>query len=168
MRSTPRLSPADHAPPNHARAPLGFLLRQAAAAHRLDMERALADLQVTPPQFLVLRLLAEHHGSSNAELSRMTGLTTPTVTVIVNNLKRREALVSRAHAVNGRVRHLDLTATGAELLSACKLRAAKVEQGLEAGLSPSEVAIISRWLLRSELGLTGEGSDREHRPTVSD
>ena len=132
-----------------ARPPLGYLLRQAAAAHRLTIERLLADLEVTPPQFLVLRLLKEHPGSSNAELSRMAALATPTVTVIAANLMRRNALTSRPHAVNGRVRHLDLTESGVALLAACKTRAAKAEKELEAGLAPAEAAAIARWLLRS-------------------
>ena len=113
------------------------------------MERLLADLGVTPPQFLVLRLLAEHPGSSNAELSRMAALATPTVTVIVGNLARRQALASRPHAVHGRVRHLDLTPEGHALLAACMQRAAKAEVELEAGLEPAEIDVITRWLLRS-------------------
>ncbi len=131
------------------RPPLGYLLRQAAAAHRLTMERLLADLEVTPPQFLVLRMLEERPGSSNAELSRMAALTTPTVTVIVGNLVRRQALTSRAHAVHGRVRHLNLTESGTALLAACKQRAAKAEKELEADLTPADAAVIARWLLRS-------------------
>lgn len=131
------------------RPPLGYLLRQAAAAHRLTMERALADIEVTPPQFLVLRMLAEHPGSSNAELSRRAALSTPTVTVIVANLTRRQALDSRPHAQHGRVRHLDLTDSGVALLAACKERAARAEAELEAGLAPDEAATIARWLMRS-------------------
>lgn len=148
----------------NGRPPLGYLLRQAAAAHRLTMERALADIEVTPPQFLVLRLLAEHPGSSNAELSRMAALSTPTVTVIVANLTRRGALASRPHAVHGRVRHLDLTESGATLLSACKARAARAEQDLEADLAPGEAATIARWLLRSaQLGRPPEGVEDDGR-----
>lgn len=131
-----------------ARPPLGYLLRQAAAAHRLAMERLLADLDVTPPQFLVLRLVGEHPGSSNAELARITALTTPTITVIVANLLKREALASRPHAVHGRVRQLDLTESGSALLTACKRRAAHAEKELEAGLTSAETAVIVNWLMR--------------------
>lgn len=143
------VTPHRSASGSNARPPLGYLLRQAAAAHRLTMERLLADIEVTPPQFLVLRMLAEHPGSSNAELSRRAALATPTVTVIVANLTRREALTSRPHAVHGRVRHLDLTETGKALLAACKKRAARAERELEAGLAPEEADAIARWLMRS-------------------
>ncbi|MGL6468642.1 hypothetical protein ACSZNP_15270 [Aeromonas hydrophila] len=54
---------------------LGYLLRQAAAAQRLRMERALADLPITAPQFALLTMLDAYPGSSNAELARLTLLT---------------------------------------------------------------------------------------------
>ncbi len=41
---------------------LAYLLRQAQAATRLTMERALADLGVTPPQFVVLTMLKAYPG----------------------------------------------------------------------------------------------------------
>ena len=53
---------------------LGYLLRQA-AAQRLRMERALADLPITAPQFALLTMLDAYPGSSNAELARLTLLT---------------------------------------------------------------------------------------------
>lgn len=54
---------------------LGYLLRQAAAAQRLRMEQALADLPITAPQFALLTMLDAYPGSSNAELARLTLLT---------------------------------------------------------------------------------------------
>ena len=129
--------------------PLGYLLRQASARHRLAMERALSDLDVTPPQFLVLRMLREHPGSSNAELARRAMLSTPTLTVIVGNLVRRGAVTSRPHAVHGRVRPLDLSPAGSELLAQCEARAGTVEADLEVGLTAQDRSVIVGWLLRS-------------------
>ena len=113
------------------------------------MERALSDLDVTPPQFLVLRMLREHPGSSNAELARQAMLSTPTLTVIVGNLVRREAVTSRPHPVHGRVRPLDLSRAGSELLAQCEARAAAVEADLEVGLAAEDRAVIVGWLQRS-------------------
>ena len=127
--------------------PLGYLLRQAAAAHRLQMERALCDLEITPSQFLVLRLLAENVGSSSADVARMTSLTAATVSVIVANLKRRGALTSRAHAVHGRVQHLDLTDLGHTLLKDCKSRVIKTEAELGVNLNEAQVETIRAWLI---------------------
>ncbi len=137
-----------HRPPTDPR-PLGYLLRQAAAAHRLRMERALADLNVTPPQLLVLTLLAANPGQSNADVARAAFLTTPTVTVIVANLERRGAVKRTSHAVHGRVQHLELTAAGHDLLAASRVRAHAVERELEDGVSPEEMQTIRTWLARA-------------------
>jgi DNA-binding MarR family transcriptional regulator len=127
---------------------LGYLLRQAAAAHRLRMDRALTDIEVTPPQFLLLTILSSRPGSSNADLARVAALSTPTVSVIVANLLRSGALERHPHAVHGRVQHLDLTPRGRSLLTACLQRVKAVEIELARGLSTSEVSVIREWLVR--------------------
>src|SRR6185437_2839964 len=50
---------------------LGYLLRQAQGAARLTLERALADLKVTPPQFAVLTMLKAYPGLSGADVARV-------------------------------------------------------------------------------------------------
>jgi DNA-binding MarR family transcriptional regulator len=127
---------------------IGYLLRQAAAAHRLRMERALADLKITPPQMLALTLLAANPGRSSADIARLAALSTPTVSVIVANLERRGALGRRPHDVHGRVQRLELTALGQQLLVACWDRAKKLEGELAAGLSAAESKTIRAWLTR--------------------
>ena len=86
---TPRNSPSIPEPGQGKRGEegyLGYLLRQASAAQRLRMERAMADVDVTLPQFLVLTMLRAYPGISNADLARLTMLTPQTVSVIVANL----------------------------------------------------------------------------------
>jgi len=60
----------------------------AQAAARLTLERALADLGVTPPQFVVLTMLKAYPGLSGADLARVALLTPQTVGVIIRNLER--------------------------------------------------------------------------------
>jgi DNA-binding MarR family transcriptional regulator len=126
---------------------LGYLLRQAGAAHRLRMERALADLGATPPQFLVLTMLAAYPGASNADVARLAMLTPQTVSVIAANLLRSGALVRRAHAIHGRIRHLDLTEAGRALLKQCRARTHAIERELVRGLSPRDEKAVRRWLV---------------------
>src|SRR5436190_15093847 len=76
---------------------LGYLLRQAQAASRLRMERALADLRVTPPQFLVLAMLKAYPGLSGADLARVALLTPQTVGVIIRNLQRAGSIGKSPH-----------------------------------------------------------------------
>jgi DNA-binding MarR family transcriptional regulator len=126
---------------------LGYLLRQAFAAHRIKLDRALADLEVTQPQFLVLTMLAAYPGASNADLARLTLLTPQTVNVIVTNLERAAALARTPHAIHGRILQLDLTEKGKRLLQEGRERARNVERELAQALSSNEEKLIRRWLV---------------------
>jgi DNA-binding MarR family transcriptional regulator len=131
---------------------LGYLLRQAAGAYRRRMERALADLGVTPPQFAVMTMLAAYPGHSNADLARLALLTPQTVSVIITNLERADAIVRRPHEVHGRIQHLDLSPIGKALLAECRARVLAVEQELMAGLATAEEKAIRRWLVAVATG----------------
>jgi len=125
---------------------IAYLLRQAAAAVRLKMERALADIDVTPPQFAVLTMIAAYPGLSNADLARLAVLTPQTVSLIVANLEHAGLLSRSPHAVHGRIQHLEPTGTGLDRLAACKERVRTLETGLTAGLSTTDEGIVRRWL----------------------
>lgn len=126
---------------------LGYLLRQAAGAYRLRMERALLDIEVTPPQFSVLTMLAAYPGHSNADLARLALLTPQTVSVIIANLERMGAVVRRPHEIHGRIQHLDLSAKGRGLLTKCRARAHAIEREMVAGLGAVDEQAIRRWLV---------------------
>lgn len=126
---------------------LGYLLRQAGAAYRLKMERALADLGVTPPQFSVLTMLVAYPGLSNADLARLSLLTPQTVSVIVANLERAGAIARRPHSVHGRIQHIDVTDAGKNLLARCRKRVRVIESQLRSRLSPEQEQAIRQWLV---------------------
>ena len=131
---------------------LGYLLRQAAGAHRLRMERALADLGVTPPQFSVLTILAAYPGYSNADIARVTLLTPQTTSVIINNLERMGAIARTPHAVHGRIQQIELSNSGRALLANCRTRVHALDRELAANLSPAEERAIRRWLVNAATG----------------
>jgi DNA-binding MarR family transcriptional regulator len=126
---------------------LAYLLRQGAGAVRLRLERALADLGVTYPQFLVLTMLDSYPGASGADIARLALLTPQTVHGIVTNLERAALVARAAHAVHGRVQTLALTPGGRTLLLRCKKRAVDFDASLSAGLSREDEKIIRRWLI---------------------
>lgn len=128
---------------------LGYLLRQASAAHRLRMERAMVDVGVTLPQFLVLTMIRAYPGVSNADLARLAMLTPQTVSVIVANLERSGAITRRPHAVHGRIQHIDVTPEGAALLAACRKRSGGIERELLEGFTPEEEQVVRRWLVHA-------------------
>jgi DNA-binding MarR family transcriptional regulator len=127
---------------------LGYLLRQAQGAARLTLERALGDLGVTLPQFVVLTMLKAYPGLSGADLARVALLTPQTAGVIIRNLERDGAIVKTPHPVHGRILQWTLTAHGMELLSKCRRHAQALERRLAAGMSERELATIRRWLAK--------------------
>ena len=125
---------------------LAYLLRQAQAATRLAMERALADLGATPPQFVVLTMLRAYPGLSGADLARVAMLTPQTTGVIIRNLERDGAIKKTPHPVHGRVLQWTVTRRGAALLDKCRRHAQAIERQLVAGLSANAQRTIRRWL----------------------
>ncbi|MBR0845488.1 winged helix-turn-helix transcriptional regulator [Bradyrhizobium liaoningense] len=125
---------------------LGYLLRQAHAAVRLKMERTLADLGVTSPQFAVLTMLNAYPGLSGADVARLTFLTPQTVGVIIRNLERDGAIVMTPHPVHGRIQQWTVTPRGATLLKACRERVIALEKRLARGLDGRAETAIRRWL----------------------
>jgi DNA-binding MarR family transcriptional regulator len=131
----------------------GYLLRQASAASRLTLERALAELGATPPQFVVLTMLKAYPGLSGADLARVALLTPQTVGVIIRNLERDGAIKMTPHPVHGRVLQWTLTKRGLTLLEKCRKHAMALERRLAAGLSPRAQATVRRWLARTATDL---------------
>jgi DNA-binding MarR family transcriptional regulator len=127
---------------------LAYLLRQAQAAARLAMERALADLGVTPPQFVVLTMLRAYPGLSGADLARVALLTPQTVGVIIRNLERDGAIRKTPHPIHGRVLQWALTRRGETRLDKCRRRALGIERRLMAGLPKQAQVTVRRWLAR--------------------
>ena len=125
---------------------LAYLLRQAQAATRLSMERSLAGLGVTPPQFVVLTMLRAYPGLSGAELARVALLTPQTVGVIIRNLERDGAIAKAPHPVHGRVLQWTLTRRGARRLQNCRRHALALERRLAAGLNKKSQIAVRRWL----------------------
>src|SRR5215813_1366281 len=105
---------------------LGYLVRQANVAVRAAMEKALADLEVTPAQFAVLTMIVAYPGVSGADLARLTFLT--------------------PHAEHGRILRLNATTKGQALLKRCRSRVMDLEASLAGLVGREEERIIRRWL----------------------
>jgi DNA-binding MarR family transcriptional regulator len=125
---------------------LAYLLRQAQAATRLTMERALAELGVTTPQFAALTMLRAYPGLSGADLARVALLTPQTVGVIIRNLERDGAIRKTPHPVHGRVLQWTLTRHGTAILQKCRRHARAVDRRLATGLNARAELTVRRWL----------------------
>lgn len=145
MRKTspiPRPGEGKRGPEGH----LGYLMRQASVALRGAMEKALAGIDVTPPQFTVLTMIAAYPGASGADLARLTFLTPQTVNVIVGNLEKMGAVAKSAHAVHGRILQLTATPKGLALLKRCRLRVNEIEDRIAGLAGREEERVVRRWL----------------------
>jgi DNA-binding MarR family transcriptional regulator len=148
-KATPAAVPAIPRPGEAKRGPeghLGYLLRQANTAFRAAMDRPLAELGVTTPQFAVLTMIGAYPGLSGADLARLSSLTPQTINVIVRNLERGGAIAKTAHATHGRILRLHPTARGYALLKRCRSRVDEVERGVGDLLGRDEERAVRRWL----------------------
>lgn len=136
---------------------LTYLLRQAQAATRLTLERALADLGITPPQFAVLTMLRAYPGLSGADLARVALLTPQTVGVIIRNLERSGAIRKTPHPIHGRVLQWTLTRRGVTLLDQCRRPVRTLERRLVAGLGAQAQTTVRRWLSKIAADLQQNG-----------
>jgi DNA-binding MarR family transcriptional regulator len=126
---------------------LGYLLRQATHANTLRVERGLADLAVTVPQFGVLTMVNAYPGCSSADLARLVMQTPQTLSVVVANLERAGHLMRSPHPVHGRIQQLTMTESGKALLAICRERVQAIEKDIAAPLSAEEEAAVRRWLV---------------------
>ena len=140
--AVPRPGEGKRGPEGH----LGYLVRQASVAVRAAMEKALADLEITPPQFSVLTMIVSYPGVSGAELARLTFLTPQTINVIVRNLEKAAAIEKSADATHGRILRLSATPKGQALLKRCRGRVMEVEDKLAGLAGRDEERAVRRWL----------------------
>ncbi|MCJ2056522.1 MarR family transcriptional regulator [Methylobacterium sp. J-048] len=127
---------------------LGYLLRQAAHAHRQRVEQRLGDLGLTLPQFSVLTMLAAYPGHSSADLARLALVTPQTMSVIVANLLKAGLIVRTPHRVHGRIQSIALTDAGEATLGDAKQRVYALEAEMLRDLAPEAQAAIRQWLTR--------------------
>ena len=117
------------------------------------MERSLANLGVTPPQFVVLTMLRAYPGLSGADLARVALQTPQTVGVITRNLERDGAIVKTPHPVHGRALQWTLTRRGSRRLENCRRHALTLERRLAAALNAKSQATVRRWLSKIAIDL---------------
>jgi DNA-binding MarR family transcriptional regulator len=125
---------------------LGYLLRQASAAVRQGTERALEDLGLTMPQFLVMTMVNAYPGCSSADVARLAMLTPQTISFIVANLEKAGRLRREVSPDHGRIQRMELTAEGTALLASCRERTQRIEAKLAASLGPELEGPVRRWL----------------------
>lgn len=126
---------------------LTYLLRQASAAVRLALDRALAREDMTYPQQAALTMIRAYEAISGADLARLTMLTPQTVNGIVRALEKRGAIRKEPDRSHGRVLRLIITEEGRALNKRCRALTTPIEAALKAKMGPSAEDAIRQWLV---------------------
>jgi DNA-binding MarR family transcriptional regulator len=138
-----------------------FWLRRVYLATRKALDEVMLAHDLTGAQFEVLRHLWQEDGLEQRVLQERLGLTSPTLTGIVDGLAKQRHVERRVSAEDARVKQLFLTEQGraiGDMIGDCF---GQVHERLLAGFSTSEIALLSDWLRRmgQNMGAGGTGCD---------
>ena len=97
--------------------PLGYLLHRLTTALRTDVTATVLEPLGLPfPQFICMRILSLHPGSSNAELARDVMVSPQAMNMVVRSLQDRGLVTRPATVAAGRSLPAELTQEGQALL----------------------------------------------------
>ncbi len=144
---------------------VGYQMKRAEHALRLEMDGVLRGLGVTTPQYAAMSGLEEEPGLSGAALARRSFVTPQTMNGILLKLEGAGLVERRPHPEHGRVLQAYLTRAGEELLAECHHRILEVEERMVAELNGDErsrlleaLRACTRALQRKEKGAPRLGS----------
>lgn len=142
---------------------LGYVLKRAQHALRMNMDRALQPTGLTTPQYSVMCALEAESGMSNARLARAAFVTAQTMQAVLANLEREEIVKREADPANARILRASLTARGSELLCRAHRAVAVVEDRMVAAVGEEAIEPLAETLHRCAEYLTA-GLVPEERP----
>jgi len=117
---------------------LGYLIKEVQQDLRKKMDKSLADIALTTPQYSVLSQLKEFPGMSNAELARKSFVTPQTMNLIVKNLEERQLVVRTVSKSHGKIMNTEVTGNGFKLLGKANGLVFEVEEQIFGCLSKEE------------------------------
>src|SRR5258705_7977067 len=133
--------------PQHAR--LSYLVRQAQLATYQRLDQALRGFGLTPAQYTILAILSRGGESlSSAALARRLGVTPQSANEIVATLSAQHLVRRTDGAENRRVRALQLTPRGRNLLAQCDAEVDRLEETFFGALAAAEQETLRRLLIR--------------------
>jgi DNA-binding MarR family transcriptional regulator len=140
----------------------GYLLRISFRSFSRALEKRTNPFGVTSGQWRFLRVLWTKDGVTQRELSRRVGMREPTTVAAVNSLERAGLVVRKKSHFDRRKVHVYLTARAKRLKAKLMPFVAEVNKiGLD-GLSPEEVVLARRTLLKVMENFSREDGDSYH------
>lgn len=126
---------------------IGYLLRQAAHITRLRIDRALRELNMTHPQFAVLKAIGLCLASHAADIARICMISPQAVNLIILNLEKAKLITRTPHKEHGRVLEVSITTLGKKRIEQCRRLVTVVEADMLKNLKPTEEKLIRKWLV---------------------
>lgn len=117
---------------------LGYLIKEVQQALRKSMDKHLAAIGLTTPQYSVLAELKQFPGVTSAELARKSFVTPQTMSLIVQKLEERGLLKRADSATNGKILNIEITAEGLKLLGEAHLKVEGVQDEIFGTLTAEE------------------------------
>ncbi|MEV6686845.1 MarR family transcriptional regulator [Streptomyces sp. NPDC051130] len=117
---------------------IGSHIKRAEQALLAAKNTACKPAAVTVPQYAALLWLAEKPGISAAALSRLCGVTPPTMNTVLKNLQERGFIERTPHEWHGNVLETRLTEQGRTAMELADAGAVRVERALAAEFSGEE------------------------------
>ncbi|MEJ7842686.1 MAG: MarR family transcriptional regulator [Rubrobacter sp.] len=136
---------------------VGYELKRAQHALRVEMDGALRGVGLTTPQYAALAVLEGESGLSGAELARRCFVTPQTMNGIVVNLENAGLLERRPHPEHGRVLQAYLTGEGEAMVSRAHAPIEAIEERMLAGVGEDERGRLLRVLRDCADTLEGVG-----------
>ena len=128
---------------------LGHLLKQCEQTIMAARGRALRAVDLTVPQYLTLRILAEHPDASGAQLARHCEVTPQTMATRLASLEARGLVRRQASAVHSHVFTARLTEDGQDLATRGEAAEHAAEQQLVSAFLAEEVVVFRSLLSRA-------------------
>lgn len=142
---------------------LGYALKRAQHALRLNMDQALQPVGLTMPQYAVLCALEAEPGMSNARLASVAFVTAQTMQAVLVNLEREEIVKRQTDPHNARILRADLTAKGRQVLIGAHRAVAIVEDRMVASVGEEAVEPLAETLYRCADYLTAGPTARQRK-----
>lgn len=134
---------------------LGFLVHDVSRLRRTVVDKAFSPLGITRSQWWVLANLSRHHGEGmmQTELAGVLDIGKVALGGLIDRLEANGYVERRADPVDRRAKRIELTETGAALLSDIQARASLINREMMEGISVAEIQATEDILHRMKVQL---------------
>jgi len=126
---------------------VGYLLRLASQRHATIFLQEISE-KLTPTQFSTLMRISEHGELSQNHLGRLTSMDAATAKGVVDRLRAKDLIQSRADKVDKRRSLISLTPNGQKLIEVLKQDGGRISENTLAPLRVSERKALINLLMK--------------------